>query len=235
MKITKKIARRIKLKDDCTETGGISYVGETLDNFMEECSIPYGTTLNEINPKLVANGIQLITEQEAIDAENPFTVDEEEAFERIARLSKMDCWFGIDNNGRVYDREGDIKGKTNAVRKTLVSQLIDNMIKEDWDLLVEEEQFAVVKALGKLVDNDPNITLRNNDGYKQINQIISKHLNNDINKFIEFIKNNNIDILGFKHIYKSKYKKDIDNINNLNIKINIDFSIDKKGISYESK
>ena len=153
MKITKKIASRIELKDDSTDFGGISYAGETLDNFMEECNIPYGTSLTNVNDNLIECGIQPITKQEAIDAENPFTLDEEDAFERIARVSKMDTWFGIDEHGRVYDRDGDVKGKNNAVRKTLVAQLIDGMTREDWNLLVDTEKFAVVKALGKLVNS----------------------------------------------------------------------------------
>ena len=129
------------------------------------------------------------------------------------------------------------KNNTYYISTTINDQVLETGIRfEKIKYEIDNNNINIrINALGKLVDNDPNITLRNNDGYKQINQIISKHLNNDINKFIEFIKNNNIDILGFKHIYKSKYKKDIDNINNLNIKINIDFSIDKKGISYESK
>lgn len=53
MKITKKIAERITLWDDATETGGISYIGETLDNFMAEAGVPFCSSLKRVNEALV--------------------------------------------------------------------------------------------------------------------------------------------------------------------------------------
>lgn len=70
MKITKKIAERITLRDDATETGGISYIGETLDNFMAEAGVPFGSSLKRVNEALVECGISRITEQEYEKAKN---------------------------------------------------------------------------------------------------------------------------------------------------------------------
>ena len=58
MNITKKIAERITLKDDATETGGISYIGKTLDNFMVEAGVPFGSSLKRVNKALVECGIE---------------------------------------------------------------------------------------------------------------------------------------------------------------------------------
>lgn len=149
MKITKNIAKRIALFDDDTPTGGKAHCDEHLDEFMEEVGLPYGTSVTKINKALKECGIMPITEQQIIDASNPLTISQEQAFERIARLSKMDTWFAIDDKGRVYDREGDVKGKTNKTRRILIGWLIDGMIEETWNALTDDEKLNVVKGLGR--------------------------------------------------------------------------------------
>ena len=155
MKITKKIASRIALYDDATPTGGKAHSDEHLDEFMESEMglLPYGSSLTKVNKALVECGIMPITEQQVIDASNPLTICQEQAFERIARLSKMDTWFAIDDKGRVYDREGDVKGKTNKTRRILIGWLIDGMIEETWNALTDDEKFNVVKGLGRCLNN----------------------------------------------------------------------------------
>ena len=149
MKITKKIASKLELRDDETPTGGKAFCDEHLDEFMESVSIPYGTSLTKINEALKECGIEPFTEEEVIDASNPLTINQEQAFERIAKISKMDTWFAIDDKGRVYDREGDVKGKTDKTRRVLIACLIDGMIEETWNALTDEEKLNVVKGLGK--------------------------------------------------------------------------------------
>ena len=151
MKITKKIASRLELRDDATPTGGKAHSDEHLDEFMESVmgELPYGSSLKKVNEALVECGIMPITEQQIIDASNPLTINQEQAFERIAKISKMDTWFAIDDKGRVYDREGDVKGKTNKTRRILIGWLIDGMIEETWNALTDEEKLNAVKGLGK--------------------------------------------------------------------------------------
>ena len=50
--------RNIYLEDDDTETGGISFIGETLDNFLDEVEMPYDSHLEEINRALSECGIK---------------------------------------------------------------------------------------------------------------------------------------------------------------------------------
>lgn len=76
MKITCKIAKRITLRDDATETGGISYIGETLDNFMAEAEVPFGSSLKRVNEALVECGIEPLCKEEVMDAANPFVQEE---------------------------------------------------------------------------------------------------------------------------------------------------------------
>lgn len=153
MKITKNIARNLALFDDDNSCGGKAHFDEHLDEFMEEVGLPYGTSLTKVNEALKECGIQPFTEEEVINASNPLLICEENALEKIAKISKMDCWFGIDDMGRVYDREGDIKGKTNKTRRILISQLIDGMTRDTWDALTDDEKLNVVKGLGRCLNN----------------------------------------------------------------------------------
>ena len=65
LEIVKNIDYDQELKDDLNaETGGISYVGETLRSFMEEVDLPIGqTTLSDINKALRECGILEISEK----------------------------------------------------------------------------------------------------------------------------------------------------------------------------
>ena len=63
MRITKKVAERLELRDDATEQGGKSYSDEKLDNFMAECKIPFGSSLKRVNKALVECGIEPFTEE----------------------------------------------------------------------------------------------------------------------------------------------------------------------------
>jgi len=72
MKVTKKIAEKIVLRDDNTPYGGTSYHGETLANFMAVGGVRFGTSLKKVNEALVECGIMPITKQEVEDA-NPLS------------------------------------------------------------------------------------------------------------------------------------------------------------------
>ena len=155
MKITKKIASRIALYDDATPTGGKAHSDEHLDEFMESVmgELPYGSSLEKVNKALVECGIMPVTEQQVIDVTNPLLPHEEKVFEKIAKISKMDTWFGIDDKGRVYDREGEVKGKTPKTRRVLISQLIDGMTRDTWDALTDDEKYNVVNGIARCLNN----------------------------------------------------------------------------------
>lgn len=50
----------IELFDDGSEYGGISYDGETLDNFVGECDISEDISIEELNEELKSCGIKPI-------------------------------------------------------------------------------------------------------------------------------------------------------------------------------
>lgn len=71
MKVTRKIAMKIVLRDDNTPYGGTSYHGETLADFMAVGGVRFGSSLKKVNEALVECGIMPITEQEVEDAMKP--------------------------------------------------------------------------------------------------------------------------------------------------------------------
>lgn len=71
MKITKKIAEKLALRDDSTPFGGKAHSTECLDEFMESTSTPYGSTLEKVNQALKECGCEPYTEAEIIEAMKP--------------------------------------------------------------------------------------------------------------------------------------------------------------------
>ena len=49
---------QVVLEDDSTPYGGISFVGETLENFLAEVDLPIDTDMIEVNEALVECGIK---------------------------------------------------------------------------------------------------------------------------------------------------------------------------------
>ena len=66
MRITKKIAERLELRDDATPYGGKAHSDEHLDEFMESVmgALPYGSSLKKVNEGLVECGLEPFTEEE---------------------------------------------------------------------------------------------------------------------------------------------------------------------------
>jgi hypothetical protein len=149
MKITKKIASRISLYDDATPTGGKSHNDEHLDEFMESTMglLPFGSSLTKVNEALKECGIMPVTEEEVLEVSNVVPKEAAVIFEKIARRSKMDCWFGIDDKGRVYDREGQVKGKSATAQRILIRQLMEGMTQETFNELTDKEKTSLVLGL----------------------------------------------------------------------------------------
>lgn len=147
MKITKKIASRLELHDDVNSTGGKAFCDECLNDFMESVEIPYGTSLKKVNEALKECGMEPFTEEEVLGVSNVVPQEAAVIFEKIARRSKMDCWFGIDDKGRVYDREGDVKGKSATAQRILIRQLMEGMTQETFNELTDKEKMSLVLAV----------------------------------------------------------------------------------------
>ena len=67
--------------------------------------------------------------------------------EKIAKVSKMDCWFYIDRDGKVRDLES--RNRHRSTRNS-IRQLIDGMSKEDFAFLTEEDKWDLIQLMLKL-------------------------------------------------------------------------------------
>lgn len=66
----------IELFDDDTDYGGISYEGETLENFVDECDIADTISIRDLNNELIDNGIQpLYINEKHLDIDSKFIDD----------------------------------------------------------------------------------------------------------------------------------------------------------------
>lgn len=64
--------------------------------------------------------------------------------EKIARHTKMDTWFWIDENGIVKDAERQSKSQ-----RKLIHQLIDGINREDFDELSDDDKWTLLQILNK--------------------------------------------------------------------------------------
>lgn len=72
---------------------------------------------------------------------------EADVLSKLARASKMDCWFGFDDNGNVRDFELD--GKLMKTSEAL-RQMFDGLVKEDYDCLDKEEMIILIELLNRI-------------------------------------------------------------------------------------
>jgi len=67
--------------------------------------------------------------------------------ERLARRSKMDCWFGVDENNNIYDRENP---KRSCSASKLCRTLLDGLTPFDIENLDKYEVFILLGIALKL-------------------------------------------------------------------------------------
>lgn len=86
----------------------------------------------------------------------------------------------------------------------------------------------------RILDNDPDFDIRSNSNIKKLDEDFSKLLDDKMINFVKVLQENNSDLLGItEKYYKKTRKKDKSYWQKLDIKSNIDFNINKKGLIYE--
>ena len=87
--------------------------------------------------------------------------------------------------------------------------------------------------MGRIIDNDPKYNIRDPKNLERIDNDFTNLLNKKIHEFIKVLQDNNSDILGItRNYYKKTRTKDKDYWLKLDIKSNIKFNINKKGLIY---
>lgn len=88
--------------------------------------------------------------------------------------------------------------------------------------------------MGRIIDNDPKYNIRDPKNLERLDNDFTNLLNKKISEFIKVLQDNNSDILGItRNYYKKTRTKDKDYWLKLNIKSNIKFNINKKGLIYD--
>lgn len=88
--------------------------------------------------------------------------------------------------------------------------------------------------MGKIMDNEPNFTIRDLKTLSKINNDFQEIINEKISNFIKKLQNYQSDILFFAESYYQKTRIKEENFwLNLDIESNISFNINKKGLIYE--
>lgn len=88
--------------------------------------------------------------------------------------------------------------------------------------------------MGRIIDNDPKYNIRDPKNLEKIDNDFTNLLNKKISEFIKVLQDNKSDILGItRNYYKKTRTKDKDYWLKLDIKSNIKFNINKKGLIYD--
>ena len=75
------------------------------------------------------------------------TDEQANVLEKIASVSKMDCWFTVTDDNHIWDAEEERMMDT----KDGVRDLVDGMTDYDFGCLVDDEKLVLVKLLGSLI------------------------------------------------------------------------------------
>lgn len=87
---------------------------------------------------------------------------------------------------------------------------------------------------GKIMDNEPNFTIRNLDTLEKLNNDFQKLINKKLDEFIKVLQENKSDILFLaESYYQDKRIKEENFWVNLDIESDVAFYINKKGLIYE--
>lgn len=88
--------------------------------------------------------------------------------------------------------------------------------------------------MGRIIDNDPKYNIRDPKNLERIDNDFTNLLNKKISEFIKVLQDNKSDILGItRNYYKKTRTKDKNYWLKLDIKSNIKFNINKKGLIYD--
>ena len=89
-----------------------------------------------------------------------------------------------------------------------------------------------IDALGEIKVNTTNINLKDEKAYHNLNDEFKKILNEKLLKFIEVLKNDNLDILEVNNLYYEKTRKEMNIFKSFDFKLNTNIKIDKKGLIF---
>jgi len=150
MKQTARDYADYKLKDDSSLYGGISFIGETLKDFIEECELSLDLDINEVNKILKANGIKPVKVVNGITCQldngnvilldNVYeTIGHDDSLPFIATIkyetkNKFETLGNVSNDGWGGD---SVINPLNDECKTLLDE-IDKYLRNNYEMVVSK-------------------------------------------------------------------------------------------------
>lgn len=137
-------------------------------------------------------------------------------------------------NAKMYN----LLNKTNALylfnneykNHQVVFKAVSNKIKFDY----KNNKIIIKMDINVSLDEIESIDLKNEDDIKNLIKIIELNIKDECDKFVKLIKEKDSDILGFKKIIYNKTKKKKESIKNLDYVIDVNVTLDRKGLIFES-
>ena len=105
--------------------------------------------LSKYNKALVECGIEPVTKEQVLEASNPFTYSQIKLLRRIAKYTKMDCWFDIDEYGQIRDFESDSRRPVNPQKG--ISDFMDGINSDTFNELSDEDKFDLLMAVSNVL------------------------------------------------------------------------------------
>ena len=138
------------------------------------------------------------------------------------------------NNSNIYN----LLNKTEALylfnneyhNHQVVFKAVDNKVKIDYK---NNKIFIKLNINGNL-DEIESIDLKNEQDVQNLIKIIKLNIKDECDEFVRLIKENDADVLGFKKVIYNKTKKKIESIKDLNYDIDVNVTLDRKGLIFES-
>ncbi|MBE6147968.1 MAG: Ger(x)C family spore germination protein [Firmicutes bacterium] len=119
----------------------------------------------------------------------------------------------------------------NYKNKTVAINLYDGKVKYE---ITKNKIKIDIQIEGEISENLPNFDLRKEKTYIDLGKDFSTKLTNDIQKLIDYLVQENLDVIGLENRYYKKYRKSNKNIlQNCDIRVDAKVTINKKGLIYE--
>ena len=110
-----------------------------------------------------------------------------------------------------------------------------NISHADQDITVNSNKIKInLNLVGRVLENNANLDLKNKDTYQMLNKDFSKVIQNKVTNFVKTLQENKSDILGLEEIYFKKMRKDNHNLwENAEVSVEVVLKINTKGFIFE--
>lgn len=188
-------------------------------------------TFDEFTKEIITEGIDTTISNINI-LDNNFIIDGMSLFSNYDFVTLLN-----NDSATIYNI---IKGD---VYRPIFSTTYDNLVfsvaiaTSDIDITLNSDTINILGTItAKIMDNEANIDIRNIDELAMINEYFTNILNRDITTFIKELQTYKSDILGISNKYYQETRKQNTELwKYVDIKSNIEFQINKKGLIYEIK